>query len=316
MPKISIIIPCYNSEQFIDRTIKSVLSQTFSDWELLLIDDHSTDKTKDILEKYAKNDTRIKILQTKENSGGPALPKNIGIENAKGEYIAFLDHDDEWLPEKLEKQLAVFKNSKDEKLGLVSCGVRLINNKNKEFATVTQKNNNIFPDILIRNPIFSNSSVLIKKEVIDIVGKRDENLKYSEDYDYWLRIAGAGYNFFYIKEPLFKYYFHENNVTKNIGLLKKIENMEIIFQKNIKTYEKYKYLHIGYFRLGVMYFLSGKKEKSRENFKESIKNKKNIEAYIGIILTYTGFLGIKIINFFIFIYRILKGKRYLLKINN
>jgi len=121
MPKISIIIPCYNSEQFIDRTIKSVLCQTFSDWELLLIDDHSTDKTKDILEKYAKNDTRIKILQTKENSGGPALPKNIGIENAKGEYIAFLDHDDEWLPEKLEKQLAVFENSKDEKLGLVSC---------------------------------------------------------------------------------------------------------------------------------------------------------------------------------------------------
>jgi teichuronic acid biosynthesis glycosyltransferase TuaG len=313
MPKISIIIPCYNSELFIDRAIKSVLSQTFSDWELLLIDDHSKDNTKKIIESYTQNDKRIKILQTKENSGGPALPKNIGVENARGKYIAFLDHDDEWLPEKLEKQLIVFENSKDEKLGIVSCGVKLINSSGKKFAVVINSNKNIFPEILVRNPIFSNSSVLIKKEVIDTIGERDIELKYSEDYDYWLRVAGAGYNFFYISEPLLKYYFHDNNVTKNIGLSKKVENMETIFQKNIEVYKKYKYLYIGYFRLGVMYFLQGNTKISRSYFLKSIKEKRGfLPSYAGYTISFTGLAGVKMINFFIFLYRIIKGKRYLI----
>lgn len=131
MPKVSIIIPAYNSSRFLKRAIGSILAQTFRDWELLIVDDCSKDSTPLIVEEYSKFDKRVKLFKTDHNSGGFAIPKNIGIENSKGKYIAFLDHDDEWFPEKLEKQLSVFENSRDEKLGLVSCYINFIDSKKK-----------------------------------------------------------------------------------------------------------------------------------------------------------------------------------------
>jgi len=103
--KVSIITPLYNSEAFISETIKSVLQQTFTDWELLLIDDHSSDKTIQIVEGFIDKNKKIKLLKNERNSGA-ALSRNKGIEIAKGDYIAFLDADDLWKPEKLQKQLA------------------------------------------------------------------------------------------------------------------------------------------------------------------------------------------------------------------
>jgi len=312
MPKISVIIPAYNSSDFIERTINSVLRQTFSDWELLVINDCSTDNTAEKIKSFCQKDPRIKYLETEKNSGGSATPKNIGIKNAQGEYVAFLDHDDEWLPEKLEKQLAVFENSNIPNLGIVFCGAKLIDENKKNFAVVNYKNKkSVFPDMLIRNPIFSNSSVLLKKEIINIIGERDAKIKYSEDYDMWLRIAKEGYAFFCVEEPLFKYYFHKNNFTKYVNLAEKVDNMEYIFDKNKDVYIKYKYLHIGYFRLGVMYFLAGSPQKSRNNFLNSIKAKKTFfPSYVGYIISFTGWIGVKIINLLIFFYRIIKGKKY------
>lgn len=111
MPKVSIITPCYNSEEFIAETIESIQAQTFIDWELLITDDCSKDNTLEILRSYADNDSRIKIFQLKKNSGA-GVARNNSIEQAKGRYIAFCDSDDRWYPEKLEKQIA-FMREKD-----------------------------------------------------------------------------------------------------------------------------------------------------------------------------------------------------------
>lgn len=102
---ISIVTPCYNSGDSIRETIESVLAQTYTDWEMLIIDDCSKDGSSDIIQQYAAADPRIKYICTDSPSGSPTLPRNIGIEHARGEYIAFLDSDDLWMPTKLEHQL-------------------------------------------------------------------------------------------------------------------------------------------------------------------------------------------------------------------
>lgn len=316
MPKVSIIIPAYNSALFIKRALDSILEQTESDWELLVVDDCSTDGTVDIVASYANKDSRIKLLKTEVNSGAPALPKNIGFLNAKGAYIAFLDHDDQWLPEKLEKQLQVFENSKDENLGLVTCGAKLIGSEGKCFGSYNPPSHEIgFPELLIRNIIYSNSSVVLKREVVEKVGPRDENMKYSEDWDMWIRVCENGYNIHAIGEPLFSYYFHNTNATKAINdKLIKVRDAEYVFRKHANLYEKYKYLHVGYFRLGVMYMLGGDPKKSREHFKQSFRLKKLFfPSYVGYLLSFFGKIGVWKILFFIFLYRILHGRTYLIK---
>lgn len=105
---ISIITPAYNAEHYICETIKSVQAQTYQDWELIVVDDCSTDYTSVLVSEYAKSDTRIKLLKAPQN-GGVAKARNLGLEKADGEYIAFVDSDDLWKPNKLEKQLAFMK---------------------------------------------------------------------------------------------------------------------------------------------------------------------------------------------------------------
>lgn len=112
LPLISIITPCYNASYFISQAIESVLFQSFQNWELIIIDDHSKDNTLAIVQSYCDKDPRIRCLQTEYPSGSPTVPRNLGIKEAKGRYIAFLDSDDAWLPNKLEEQLKAFEDPK------------------------------------------------------------------------------------------------------------------------------------------------------------------------------------------------------------
>lgn len=107
-PLVSVIMPAHNAGRFIADAVNSVVAQTFSDWELLIIDDCSTDGTEEIAREFARKDPRIRLLRTERPGGGPAVPRNVGIENAAGRFIAFLDSDDIWLPVKLERQLPLF----------------------------------------------------------------------------------------------------------------------------------------------------------------------------------------------------------------
>jgi teichuronic acid biosynthesis glycosyltransferase TuaG len=112
-PLVSIITPCYNSAPFISQTIESVLAQTYQNWEMIIIDDCSTDTSYEIISGFARKDPRIKVYHLEQN-GGAAMCRNKAIEISHGEYLAFLDSDDLWLPEKLEKQLTFMqKNNAD-----------------------------------------------------------------------------------------------------------------------------------------------------------------------------------------------------------
>lgn len=109
MPQVSVIMPCHNGEKYISDAIQSVVSQTFSDWELLVVDDNSSDGSVNTIEDFCAKDARIKLLHTQKSTGLPSNARNVGIENASGRFIAFLDCDDIWLPTKLARQLPLFE---------------------------------------------------------------------------------------------------------------------------------------------------------------------------------------------------------------
>lgn len=108
--KISIITPAYNSEKFLGQTINSVLWQTYKNWEMIIVDDKSTDSTYEVAKKYAEKDSRIKVIQAEEN-GGAGAARNIAMDHASGKYYAFIDADDLWVPERLEKQIKFMKDN-------------------------------------------------------------------------------------------------------------------------------------------------------------------------------------------------------------
>ncbi|RLC39556.1 MAG: glycosyl transferase [Candidatus Nealsonbacteria bacterium] len=269
-PTVSVIIPTYNRAHLIGRAIQSVLDQTYQDFEIIVVDDASTDNTKEVVKSFG--DKRIKYLRLRENSGSSAAPKNTAIKITKGKYIALLDSDDEWLPEKLEKQIQLFKNSKKKNLGFVGCNVLVVDEQtNKRYEYKTPKYKNVFQRLLENDFIWSSSSVMVKKSVIDNVGLFDESLKNANDWEMWIRIAQK-YDFDFVDEPLFKYYWHGGNITRTAGNLKKIQYKEYILIKHKNLYKKHpKAYSITLRNIGTAYLLNNDLKNARKYFIKAIK---------------------------------------------
>jgi len=201
MPKVSVIIPTWNRGYIIEKTIQSVLNQTMSDLEVLVCDDGSTDDTFEIVKKI--NDPRIRLV-TGVRGGRPAIPRNNGIREAKGGWLAFLDSDDEWLPEKLEKQLAMM--AKEKTLAASSNAKRLIPDQGIVGNYLQLEKNRItFDDLLKTNEIITSSAIIHRDLVEKALGfPEEEELRTIEDYAFWLRIAMQT-DFAFSAEPLVIY---------------------------------------------------------------------------------------------------------------
>lgn len=203
---VSVVIPTYNRANLLPNAINSVINQTFKNWELIIVDDGSIDNTKDVISEFIKKDSRVKYFYQK-NSGQPSA-MNLGIKNSKGNYIAFLDDDDEWLPEKLEKQINKIKS--DKLIGLVFTDAIILDGKtnvNKRSDIIKPSSGFVYKELLKTNFITA-TSVIIAKEIFEKIGLFDESfiikITQIQDYDMWLRIAKY-YKIEYISEPLVKY---------------------------------------------------------------------------------------------------------------
>lgn len=186
MPVVSIIMPCHNSEKFITCAIQSVINQTFTDWELLIIDDNSSDQSFKLIKDFSLIDSRIKIFQNAVSSGMPALPRNIGIDKSSGKYIAFCDSDDMWLPTKLEEQIPLF----DDNTSIVFSNYEKIDtelNRNKRYI--------IAPKQATYNSLLNGNYIGNLTGVYDTekVGKVYQQKVFHEDYIMWLEILKKGY---------------------------------------------------------------------------------------------------------------------------
>ena len=199
---VSVLLPVYNGEKFLEKSIKSVLKQTFTNFELLIYNDGSTDSTATIISLF--DDDRIQLFESHENKG-IVHALNFLIDKARGFLIARIDADDVWYPNKLEKQIH-FINSHRE-IVLVGCFARLIDDKGLEFKTKFKQYSdyNEIRKYLLNSNFIIHSSVLIRKRLFNYIGKYREKYLHTEDYDLWLRVLYSNLRFLILPEVLLDY---------------------------------------------------------------------------------------------------------------
>jgi len=226
---VNVIIPSFNASKYIAEAIESVLRQSYKKYDITVVDDGSTDNTAEILKLYG-NKVRY-IFQTNR---GPSSARNRGITSGQGSHVAFLDADDVWMENKLERQMELFR--KKPQLGMVWSSVYWIDEKGnisrQSAAKKYERKDDLIQDLLVRNVVSGSSSgVVIRRECFSSVGLFDETLRGSEDRDMWLRITKR-YETELLNEPLVKLRYHSGSATRNIELMKR--NIWKFIFKNLK----------------------------------------------------------------------------------
>jgi glycosyltransferase involved in cell wall biosynthesis len=275
MPRVSVIIPTYNTAHYLPEAVESVLAQTYTDLELIVIDDGSTDNTKEVIEPYLG---RIVFLETENN--GPSKARNRAIRASSGEYVAFLDADDIWYPDKLDRQMTLF--SKNRKYNLLHSDASETGPySSQEGSTWFSRFNHvkaglIFSELLSQNFIIL-SSVIVKRECLEKVGLFDEELKCWEGYDLWLRIAFK-HLIGFVNAPLYMRRLRENStffssrlneITGIITVMEKWNNDTLRLSEADKKAINQQ-LRSHYLRLGGYYLGRAHPSQARPALKNSI----------------------------------------------
>lgn len=223
-PLVSVVIPVYNGGRFLAETIESVLNQTYENIECLVINDGSNDNTSDVAKAFGS-----KIRYFDKPNGGVSSARNVGIENSRGDLVAFLDADDLWLPKKIEVQVELF--CKNDNVGLVYSGVKMID----EYGVLTGEVHDKFEKdpvtriLLLQTPVFITMTGVIPKKVFKAIGNFDENLSTSADADMVCRIAEQ-FRLIVVEQPLALYRRHFGQMHHNLTALER--DAYILFDKN------------------------------------------------------------------------------------
>lgn len=294
-PKVSVIIPTYNRANLISKSIESVLNQTYTDFELIVIDDGSTDNTWDVVKSF--DDERVKYVRHEKNKG-LAASRNTGIKHSNGVFISFQDDDDKWLPEKLEKEIKLLKSS-EQNVGIVYSGLCRIDGDKKTYwpeSRHIKKEGNLTNELIASN--FVHSLVSIRKSCFEKVGLYDENLRAAEDWDLNLRLSKY-YEFKFINEALIVSDRRDDCLSRNLLLM--LDCTEKIFEKHsdIFTKQKKSVAEI-YGYLASQLCLEGHLIEGRKCFSKAIKkNPRDIRFYSGYFASFLGLAGYKkILEFF------------------
>jgi teichuronic acid biosynthesis glycosyltransferase TuaG len=239
-PLISIITPIFNGEKYILETIQSVLDQTYTNWEMIIVDNKSTDNSIEVIKTVC--DDRIKIIHLEYNSGGPARPRNVGLDNAKGEYIAFLDADDVWDKSKLKNQIFFLKENNIE---FTSSDCILIDDVNDEIqlgllSRIYSKfiKKKTLCDV-IKNNFILTSSVLIKKTLLKHF---NEDKKYIavEDFDMWLYVLGSNENMYkYQNEKFIQYRILKGSLSNRKNVLNQELKANLVLANFVLSHNQY-----------------------------------------------------------------------------
>jgi len=265
---ISIILPTYNSEKYIFECISSVLNQSYKEFEIIVIDNNSSDKTLNIIRSFKSE--KIKIFNIK-NYGNISISRNLGIEKSIGNWIAFIDSDDLWEKDKLE-----ILSNKFNDYDFIFHDMKIIKNQNEEidtfrFKIVKDKSLKFIEYLSIKgNPIF-NSSVIVKKNILNQVGRISEDQpSFTTDYFTWLKISLVSKNYYYEKKRFGSYRIHSQNLSSNIKNSYYYLKCIIQFKKHYSS--KTKKMITGYFNYlkGIECFEQKKFKKGFKCFYKSI----------------------------------------------
>ena len=235
---VSVIMPAYNAEKYIAEAIQSVISQTYTNWELFVLDDCSTDSTAEIAESFANADSRIHLIRNPQNMG-VARTRNRGFDLANGEWVALLDSDDVWHSDKLEKQLAIAKETGAE---IIYCSYSLMNENGKHLSDFIVPNTTSYGDML-KESVLSCSTVLIYREVLN--NHRFSTDYYHEDYVFWLELLKSGFTATACCEVLADYRVVKGSRSNNKfysainrwKIYRKVEKLPLL--KSVKVFTAY-----------------------------------------------------------------------------
>lgn len=225
MPKISVIIPAYNAMAYLPETLSSVLQQTYKNFEVIIINDGSTDE----IESWFVSVVDPRVCIYSQSNQGLAAARNSGIAQAQGEYLAFLDADDLWESTKLEKQLKVFEG--DSEVGLVYTWVAYIDENGSSTGRVFKHTDegNVWPKLTQHNIVECGSVAMVRSSCFETCGVFDQNLRsFAEDWDMWLRIASC-YPVKVVQEPLVYYRQHSSSASKNWAAME--ESFQMVLEK-------------------------------------------------------------------------------------
>jgi glycosyltransferase involved in cell wall biosynthesis len=301
---LSVIIPTYNRAQMVGRAIRSVLDQTYQDFEIVVVDDGSKDNTEEVVRSF--NDKRVRYIKHERNEG-VAAARNTGIKATRSKYIAFQDSDDEWLPEKLEKQMAGFRTASSN-IGVVYTAFLKIEGDKKTYIPspeLTQKEGDIY-NSLVRGNFVAPPAAVVKRECFAKAGMFDEGIPCFEDWELWLRISKY-YHFKYIDEPLIiAYSGTPGSILADQGALAR--GYELILKKHCGDIKEKgrKLLAIYYIAAGNKLCLSGEFKRGRNYLiKAALAYPLNI-AYLGAVLA--SLLGQRGYNKAAVMYQTIRGR--------
>ncbi len=266
---VSIIIPTYNCEKYIEEAVKSCINQTYKNIEILVIDDGSTDNTKEVLKEYIDSN-KIKYIYQKNSERSTA--RNNGLDNAKGEYIQFLDSDDILKVDKIEKSINIFE--KDNDIFAVYTGTEYFNDNSNEIIYVLQKKiwRNLERQLLIKGNIFPIQSLLIKKTDV----RFDLKLNIMEDYKFWIEVL-KNKKIYSLKEELSKVRVHDTNTSYNSYLMEE-NRIKVAIEYITKNQIKDKIIKI------LLLALINKNERLKNKYEKYFKVSLTEKIMISIIL--------------------------------
>ncbi len=270
MPQVSVIIPTYNRGQFIERAVQSVLAQTYTDFEIVVVDDGSTDDTVQLVLELQKADGRIRYLRHETNRGAQAA-RNTGIRAAEGHYIAFLDSDDEWLPHKLEQQMALF-GRRGQNIGVVYAGyLQEYHNGLPPREHRPVHRGYIYKDAL-REWIADTSTIVTRKELLYRIGLLDETIRAYQEWDLCIRLARFC-EFDFVPDCLAIYHMHSSpTISKDLlrnawGYLDVVEThrKEILQECGPATLSRH------YVIAGQQFLQAGQFDLARRSFRQAVR---------------------------------------------
>lgn len=237
-PTVSILLPYFNGKKFVKETIDSIINQSFGDFELLAIDDGSTSaEQSEYFEKLVESYKDPRLCYIHKHNEGLSATRNYGIDHAKGEFIAFIDQDDIWLPEKLAKQVAVFQTEPPAQLICTDVDVFGEHSVSKRISHLYGLKTGFVKDSftkMLKGNFVAASSVAFRKKEVGAVAYSNKRYTVAPDYELFVRMAENNIRFYFISEPLLRYREHEENTIKNVLRLY-WEQYSILFERKLTT---------------------------------------------------------------------------------
>jgi len=309
---VSVVIRAFNCDRYISLAIESVLAQTFQDFEIVVVDDASTDGTGAILEAYAQRDERVRAFPNETNQG-PARAMNMGLRQAQGEFVAVQDGDDLSLPERLETQVTFLKANPD--IALVGGGAYLMDEEGEEMGVGDWPRKRIMPEevrqYLRKGMMFVHSSLMFRRECIEAIGFYDEFFSASHDYDMLIRMADK-FDIVYYEEPLVEWRWLNSGITgskpqsqaaeaelararnkatkEGVTLNLQQEYNRLMAEGAIKSCRYRTNRPVSdaayYYTMGLVLLESGKTRQARKKFSKALKHRGSINLRLRVLAWY------------------------------